>query len=82
MSFIDDHTRTIWIFLMKEKSETETIFKKFSTMIETQFKQKIQILRTDNARDYFNSILGNYLFGKRIVHQSSCIKTAQQNGIA
>lgn len=29
ISFIDDHTRLIWVYLMKEKLETREIFKKF-----------------------------------------------------
>ena len=35
VTFIDDHTRTTWTFLMKEKSEIATIFQSFHTMIST-----------------------------------------------
>ena len=48
VSFVDDHTRVTWIFLMKEKSELA-----FHSMIQTQFMAKIQVLKTDNAREYF-----------------------------
>nr|CAN62019.1 hypothetical protein VITISV_019561 [Vitis vinifera] len=51
-------------------------------MIQTQFQSKIQILKSDNARDYFNSILGEFLAQEGIVHLSSCVDTPQQNGIA
>ena len=40
------------------------------------------MLRTDNATDYFNSILGDYLVNDEIVHHNSCVNTPQQNGIA
>ena len=82
ISFIDDHTRLTWVFLMKEKSEANQIFKTFNTMIQTQFQAKIQILKSDNAKEYFNSILNDYLLSHGIVHQSSCVNTPQQNGIA
>ena len=82
VSFIDDHTRITWIFLMKEKSEVTQIFKNFNKMIQNQFQTKIQILRTDNGKEYFNSILGNYLVSEGIVHQSSCVETPQQNGVS
>ncbi|WKA11938.1 hypothetical protein VitviT2T_029385 [Vitis vinifera] len=82
VSFIDDHTRLTWVFLMKEKSETSQIFKNFKNMIQTQFQSKIQILKFDNARDYFNSILGEFLAQEGIVHLSSSVDTPQQNGIA
>ena len=29
VTFIDDHTRLTWVYLMKEKSKVETIFQKF-----------------------------------------------------
>ncbi|RVW60619.1 Copia protein [Vitis vinifera] len=37
---------------------------------------------TDNAREYYHNILGSYLLENGIVHQSSCIDTPQQNGVA
>ena len=80
--FVDDHTQLTWVFLMKEKSETSQIFKTFNTLIQTQFSTKIQVLKTDNAREYFNSILGSYLQSQGIIHQSSCVDTPKQNGIA
>ena len=71
VSLFDDHTRVTWVFLMKEKSEVGSIFKFFHSMIQTQFQAKIQVFRTDNAREYFNVILGNYLLENGIIHQSS-----------
>ena len=61
MSFIYDHSRISWIFLMKEKLEVGQIFKQIYNMIQTQFHAKIQVLKTNNARDYFNSILREIL---------------------
>ena len=79
---VDDHSRLSWTFLMKEKSETSHIFQNFHKMIQTQFQTYIQVLRTDNARDFFNSVLGSYLQSNGIIHQSSCVDTPQQNGVA
>ena len=81
VSIIDDHTRISWILLMKEKSKVGQIFKNFYNMIQTQFHAKIQVLKTNNARDYFNSIQGEFLLKEGMVHQSSCIDILQQNGI-
>ena len=67
---------------MNEKLEVGQIFKKFYNMIQTQFHDKIQVLKSDNERDYFNSIIGEFLLKEGIVHQSSCIDTSQQNNIA
>ncbi|CAN1338667.1 Retrovirus-related Pol polyprotein from transposon TNT 1-94 [Linum perenne] len=82
ITFIDDHTRITWTYLMKDKSETSQLFKEFHAMVKTQFHTNILVLRTDNARDYFNSVMGNYLSQEGIIHCSSCVDTPQQNGIA
>ena len=62
---------------MKEKSEVDQMFKKIYNIIQTQFHEKIQVLKIDNARDYFNSVIGEFLLKEGIVHQSSCIDTPQ-----
>ena len=82
VTFIDDHTRVTWVFLMKEKSEVGWIFEIFHTMVQTQFQTNIKVLRTNNGREYYNSMLNFYLQKNGIVHQSSCVDTPQQNGVA
>ena len=80
--FVDDQTRLSWVFLMKEKSQTVSLFKKVHAMVQNQFHTNIKVLKTDNAKDYFNSILGDYFSSLDIVHQSSCNDILQKNGVA
>ena len=54
---------------MKEKTETSQIFKNFHVMVRTQFQMSIQVLKADNARVFFNYVLGPYLLSNGIVHQ-------------
>ena len=75
ISFIDDHSRLCWIYLMKEKSETFSIFKQFSLMVQTQFNSKIKIVCADNGTKYFSNILGSYFKDNGIIHHSSCVNT-------
>lgn len=82
ISFIDDHTRITWVFLMKEKSEVATIFKNFNSMIKTQFQTRVQILRTDNGKEFVNNSLVEYCLSEGIIHQTSCVYTPQQNGVS
>lgn len=82
VSFIDDCTRVSWIFLLKNKSDVSTVLPKFHMMIQNQFGTKIRRFRSDNARDYFNQILSPYFHKEGIIHESSCINTPQQNGVA
>ena len=82
VSFVDDHTRLTWVFLMKNKSEVGQIFQSFNNMIQTQFTTKIRILKTDNAKEYFKDSLSSYLLDQGIIHISSCVDAPQQNGVA
>ena len=68
--------------LDERKSEAGPILKNFHNMIQTQFQTKIKVFKFDNAKEYFNSILGAYLTSHGIVHQSFCVDTPQQNGVA
>ena len=65
MTFIVDHTRLSWVYLMKEKFDVKTIFKIFYTMVQTQFQKNIQILRSDNGREYLKNALGHFFFLKK-----------------
>ena len=67
---------------MKEKSKVGKLFQTLYNMIETQFQVKIGIFHTDNGTKYFNEFLGSFLKEKGIHHQSTCVNTPQQNGIA
>ena len=60
VTFIDDCTRTTWIYLFKEKSKEAVSFQNFHKTIQTQFESKI---------------LNPYLVENGIVHSSSCTDT-------
>ena len=50
ITFIDDHTRITWVYLLKEKYDVEQAFKDFYNMVKTQFKSQIRIFRSDNGK--------------------------------
>ena len=82
VSFIDDCTRVTWVCLMKSKGEVNLLFQKFHTMIKTQYKAQIQVLRSDNGGEYKSAEFQQYLTTHGIVHQTTCPHTPQQNGVA
>ncbi|KAF7821783.1 Retrovirus-related Pol polyprotein from transposon TNT 1-94 [Senna tora] len=61
VTFVDDHTKLTWVFLMKEKLKVPHIFETFHMLIQTQFQTKIRVLRSDNGKKYLNSDLNAYL---------------------
>ncbi|WVY90422.1 hypothetical protein V8G54_035936 [Vigna mungo] len=52
--FVNEYTRKMWIYLLKEKKKVYSYFCKFCCMVERQITLKIKILRTDGSGE-FNS---------------------------
>lgn len=82
VTFIDDFSRYVWVFFMKEKSDTFSKFKEFRESIEGEVEKKIRCLRTDNGGEYSSIEFSQYLRECRIRHQYTCANTPQQNGVA
>lgn len=51
-------------------------------MVITQFNAKIKTFRCDNGIEYTNEHFSEYICSQRIIHQTSCVGTPQQNGVA
>ena len=79
---VDDCTRATWIYPLKTKGEVSQRVKEFFAMVERQFNTLIKCFRSDNARDFFNETLSTFFRTKGVIHQSSCVRTPEQNGVA
>jgi hypothetical protein len=82
ITFIDDHSRVCWVYLLKGKYDVCQAVKDFCTMVQNQYQTNIQVFRSDNGKEYFNTNLGDFFLQNGIIHQSSCPNTPQQNGVA
>ncbi|XP_040937896.1 uncharacterized protein [Gossypium hirsutum] len=60
ITFIDDHSRITWTYLLKDKSETASVFVQFYNMVLTQFGSKIQLFKSDNGSEFFARSLGDF----------------------
>jgi hypothetical protein len=47
VSFIDDHTKYTWIYLLRQKSDVFAVFKGFQALAERKFNKKILSMQTD-----------------------------------
>jgi transposase InsO family protein len=82
VTFIDDHSRLTWVYVLKDRSQLFATFQYFYAEISNQFNAKLLAFRTDNAREYTESSFQEFLTSRGIIHQTSCVRTPQQNGIA
>jgi transposase InsO family protein len=82
VTFIDDFSRYVWVFFMKEKSEALSKFKEFKEKVESELDKKVRCIRTDNGREYVSREFDAYLKNYKIQRQLTCPNTPQQNGVA
>ena len=82
VTFVDDYSRTTWLYLMKNRSELFSHFHAFCAKIHTQFHVFVQNLRSDNAKEYVSEQFQSFMLPNDILHQTSCVDTPAQNGVS
>lgn len=78
VTFIDDYSRYVWAYFMKEKSEIFGIFKLSKREVERDIGRKICCLRFDNEREYMSQEFLDFFRENKIRRQLTCPKTPQE----
>lgn len=68
--------------MLKHRNEVLGCFKDFHKLVANQCNAKVQIIRTDNGTKYMNKEFVSYTSDQGIIHQTTCLGTPPQNGIA
>jgi len=82
VTFIDGFSRYTWLYLLKHKSDVFSVFKDLIAIIKNKFGKTIKILCSDNGTEYVNQEFGHFLASNGIEHQTTCVNTPEQNGVA
>lgn len=82
ITFIDDYSRKVYVYFLKNKLDIKSVFEKFKVEVENELGKKIKILRSDNGKEFCNKELSNFLAASGIKHQTSTPYTPEQNGLA
>ncbi|KAA3465958.1 Retrovirus-related Pol polyprotein from transposon TNT 1-94 [Gossypium australe] len=77
VAFINDFTRMCWIFFLKFKLEVAGVFWKFKKTVENQSGNDIQILRSDNGKEYTSENFKAFYEEIGIEHQLTASYTPQ-----
>ena len=64
VTFIDDHTRYAWIYILKRKDEVFQRFCEWKALVEKTSGRKIKTFRTDNGGEYTSTEFTSYLTRK------------------
>src|ERR1044072_9168661 len=82
LTFIDDYSRKVWIFILKQKGEAFVKFKQWKTLIEKQTGRQIKRLRTDNGLEFCSGEFEKFCKDHGIARHYTVRHTPQQNGLA
>ena len=82
VTFIDEYSRMIWLYLIKAKSEVFSVFKRFKLMTENQSGKLVQILRTNGGKEYLSNEFEAYCSENGMLHEVTAPYTPQHNGMA
>jgi len=73
LCIIDDFSHGVWLYLLKDKTETYVKFVTFCSLAQNQFSTTIQRMCSDNGTEFTKRHLRVYLSKAGIVHESTCV---------
>ena len=82
ITFIDDYSRHIMLYLMKRKSEAVEYYRQYKAYIEKQTGLEIMSIRTDGGGEYTSNEFTEMLRSEGVAIQRTCASSSQMNGIA
>ena len=60
LTFIDDFSRKVWVFILKSKNETFEKFKQRKVMVENPTGRNLKCLKIDNELEFCGEKFSNY----------------------
>ncbi|UYV84129.1 hypothetical protein LAZ67_X001289 [Cordylochernes scorpioides] len=82
LSFVDDFSRRITVYLLKNKDEVLKHFDIYRATVERQTGNKIKVLRSDNGLEFCNRDFQDKLQKLGIKHERTNVYSPQMNGVA
>ncbi|GJV82333.1 retrovirus-related pol polyprotein from transposon TNT 1-94 [Tanacetum coccineum] len=78
---VDDYSRFTWVKFLASKDEAPNFIIKFLKMIQVRLNATVRNIRTDNGTEFVNQTLRDYYKQVGISHETSVVRTPQQNGV-
>lgn len=77
LTIIDDCSRSVWVYLLKEKSEASTYLVDFCRLVETQFNKIVKRIRSDDGLEFDSGPMKQFYREQGMIHETSCTNTPQ-----
>jgi transposase InsO family protein len=81
VTFIDDYSIKVWIYILKRKFDVFNTFKQFRALVEKSTGSSIRCLIMDNGGEFTSMEFENYCKESHIEGHKTTIYTPHQNGV-
>lgn len=81
-TIIDDYSRKVAAYPLKEKSEAFDVFQRFQRRAERFLNERIVAVRTDNGLEFANEKFSSLFEEQGMRHERTNVYTPEQNGTA
>jgi transposase InsO family protein len=81
VTFIDDFSRKVWIYMLKRKVDVFIVFKQFRALVEKSTGRSIKCLRINNGGEFTSMEFENYCKVFGIDRHKTTAYTPQQNKV-
>ena len=78
---IDDATRKVWIYFLRQNFDVFQNFKKWKWLVENETGKKLKCLRSNNGGEYCSHEFEDYCSTNGIRRQKIVPRTPQENGV-
>ncbi|GKC12457.1 reverse transcriptase domain-containing protein [Tanacetum coccineum] len=78
---VDDYSRYTWTQFLMSKYETLEVLIDFLKLIQRGLHAQVRTVRTDKGMEFLNKTLHAYIAQEGIEHQTSTVRTPEQNSI-
>ena len=82
ITFVDEYSRMIWLYVIKMKSEAFEVFLKFKAKVERESGKLLKTLRTDGGGEFTSNRFESYCQANGIMHEVTAPYTPQHNALA
>ncbi|CAI7856906.1 unnamed protein product [Closterium sp. NIES-54] len=83
LTIVDDHTRAVWVYPLKNKGEVAAaVLKGWMPRAHRESGHKVKVIRTDNGGEFIGADFEAVLKKKGTLHQLTVPYNPQQNSVA
>lgn len=78
---VDDFSRLMWVYMLRNKDDAFETFMKFRTFVEKNSKEQVKVLRTDRGGEFCSNQFNSYCEENGITMHYTTPYSPQQNGV-